>query len=152
MIGVGAGQQSRIHCTRLAGEKANNWWIRQHPRVINMKFKKGVKRAEQSNYIDVFANGGVGEEMSVEQFNSAFEEVPKLLTNEERKDWIKKLNNVSLSSDAFFPFTDNIDRAKQSGVLYIASPAGSTNDAAVINACDNYGMLLAHTNLRLFHH
>jgi len=152
VIGVGAGQQSRIHCTRLAGDKANNFHMRHHPRVINMKFKKGVKRAEQSNLIDVFVNGGVGDEMSLEQFRAAFDEVPELLTDAERKDWTKKLNNVALSSDAFFPFTDNIDRARQSGVSFIASPAGSTNDEAVIEACNNYGMILAHTNLRLFHH
>lgn len=127
--------------------------MRHHPRVLNeMKFKKGFKRAEQSNIIDVFVTGGVGEEMNIEEFNAAFDEVPKLLTDAERKEWIKKLDKVSLSSDAFFPFRDNVDRCRQSGVNYIASPAGSTNDEIVIKACDEHGMLLAHTNLRLFHH
>lgn len=153
VIGIGAGQQSRIHCTRLAGDKANNWWLRQHPRVLNeMKFKKGFKRAEQSNIIDVFVNGAVGEEMSIEEFSAAFDEVPKLFTDAERKEWIKKLDNVALSSDAFFPFRDNVDRCRQSGVAFIASPAGSTNDELIIKACDQHGMLLAHTSLRLFHH
>lgn len=112
VIGIGAGQQSRIHCTRLAGEKANNWWLRQHPRVLTLDFKKGVKRAEISNAIDNFVNGTVGQDMPVEQFNSMFETVPNPMTDAEKKDWIQKLTGVSLGSDAFFPFRDNVDRAR----------------------------------------
>jgi phosphoribosylaminoimidazolecarboxamide formyltransferase/IMP cyclohydrolase len=152
VIGIGAGQQSRIHCTRLAGEKANNWWLRQHPRVASMQFKKGVKRAEVSNFIDVYVNGGVGKEMSAETWRAAQENPPPLLTEEDQRKWIQELNGVALSSDAFFPFRDNIDRANQSGVSFIASPGGSTQDEAVISACDEYGMAVVHTNLRLFHH
>ncbi|XP_005185063.2 bifunctional purine biosynthesis protein ATIC [Musca domestica] len=152
VIGIGAGQQSRIHCTRLAGEKADNWWLRQHPRVAGMKFKAGVKRAEISNAIDNYVNGTVGKDMPFAQFEAMYEEVPQQLTQEEKLDWLKQLNGVALGSDAFFPFRDNIDRARLSGVSYIASPAGSTNDAGVIAACDEHGIIMAHTNLRLFHH
>uniref|UniRef100_A0A1I8PIY0 Bifunctional purine biosynthesis protein ATIC n=1 Tax=Stomoxys calcitrans TaxID=35570 RepID=A0A1I8PIY0_STOCA len=152
VIGIGAGQQSRIHCTRLAGEKADNWWLRQHPRVAGMKFKAGVKRAEISNAIDNYVNGTVGKDMPFSQFEAMFEEVPKQLTREEKVNWLKQLNGVALGSDAFFPFRDNIDRARLSGVSYIGSPAGSTNDAGVIAACDEHGIIMAHTNLRLFHH
>ncbi|XP_055375997.1 bifunctional purine biosynthesis protein ATIC [Condylostylus longicornis] len=152
VIGIGAGQQSRIHCTRLAGEKADNWWLRQHPIVTAMHFKAEVKRAERSNAIDNYVNGTVGKDMPVSQFESMFETVPKLLTNEEKADWLSKLKGVSLSSDAFFPFRDNIDRAYSSGVSYIASPSGSTNDQGVIDACNEHKIVLAHTTLRLFHH
>jgi len=152
VIGIGAGQQSRIHCTRLAGEKADNWWLRQHPKVMNMKFKAGVKRAEISNAIDNYVNGTVGKDMPISQFESMFDEVPAQMTEVEKIEWLRKLNGVSLGSDAFFPFRDNIDRARLSGVSYIASPAGSTNDAGVIAACDEHGIIMAHTNLRLFHH
>ncbi|XP_073815203.1 bifunctional purine biosynthesis protein ATIC [Musca autumnalis] len=152
VIGIGAGQQSRIHCTRLAGEKADNWWLRQHPRVAGMKFKAGVKRAEISNAIDNYVNGTVGKDMPFAQFEAMFEEVPPQLTEQEKLDWLKQLNGVALGSDAFFPFRDNIDRARLSGVSYIASPSGSTNDAGVIAACDEHGIIMAHTNLRLFHH
>jgi len=152
VIGIGAGQQSRIHCTRLAGEKADNWWLRQHPKVMNMKFKAGVKRAEISNAIDNYVNGTVGKDMPISQFEAMFDEVPAQMTEVEKIEWLRKLNGVSLGSDAFFPFRDNIDRARLSGVSYIASPAGSTNDAGVIAACDEHGIIMAHTNLRLFHH
>ncbi|XP_055904376.1 bifunctional purine biosynthesis protein ATIC [Eupeodes corollae] len=152
VIGIGAGQQSRIHCTRLAGEKADNWWLRQHPRVASMKFKPGVKRAEISNAIDNYVNGTVGKDMPLAQFQSMFEVVPPQLTQEEKTEWLKQLSGVALGSDAFFPFRDNIDRARLSGVSYIGSPAGSTNDAGVIEACNEHGIILAHTNLRLFHH
>lgn len=152
VIGIGAGQQSRIHCTRLAGVKADNWWLRQHPKVLSMVFKQGIKRAEISNAIDNYVNGTVGEDMPLRQFQSMFETVPEFLTDNERKEWGKKLTGVSLASDAFFPFRDNIDRANVSGVSFIASPAGSNNDAAVIKAADEHGMVVAHTNLRLFHH
>ncbi|EDW84741.1 uncharacterized protein Dwil_GK12972 [Drosophila willistoni] len=152
IIGIGAGQQSRIHCTRLAGEKADNWWLRQHPNVAGMKFKAGVKRAEISNAIDNYVNGTVGKDMPLSQFESMFEKAPEQLKTEQKVEWLKKLTGVALGSDAFFPFRDNIDRAHLSGVSYIASPAGSTNDAGVIAACDEHGIIIAHTNLRLFHH
>ncbi|XP_067143246.1 bifunctional purine biosynthesis protein ATIC isoform X1 [Centruroides vittatus] len=152
VIGTGAGQQSRIHCTRLAGDKANNWWLRQHPKVTGMVFKKGVKRAEMSNIIDVFVAGSIGKDMSREAFESALENPPSPLTESEKEQWISQLSGVALSSDAFFPFRDNIDRARQSGVQYIISPGGSTNDEAVIAACNEYGIILFHSKLRLFHH
>ena len=152
IIGIGAGQQSRIHCTRLAGDKADNWWLRQHPKVTNMKFKKGVKRAEISNAIDNYVNGSVGKDMDESTWMAMYEEVPEKLSEDDRLEWIKKADNVALSSDAFFPFRDNVDRARLSGVKYIASPSGSTNDEAVIQACDEHNVVLAHTNLRLFHH
>lgn len=170
VIGIGAGQQSRIHCTRLAGDKADNWWLRQHPKVLNMKFKKSVKRAEISNAIDNYVNDTVGKDMNVDVFNAMYEEIPQPLTQNERIEWLKKLDGVALGSDAFFPFRDNIDRAQlvkitknfdhtvncflifQSGVRYIGSPAGSTNDEEVIKACNEHNITLAHTNLRLFHH
>lgn len=152
VIGMGAGQQSRIHCTRLAGDKANHWWLRHHPKVLGMEFVKGVKRAEMSNCIDVFVNGTVGQDISVEDWSKNLIDPPALLSQEERAEWLKKMDNVSLSSDAFFPFRDNIDRAVQSGVKYIASPAGSTQDSVVTEACDDHGIALMHTNLRLFHH
>ncbi|XP_044735871.1 bifunctional purine biosynthesis protein ATIC [Chrysoperla carnea] len=152
VIGIGAGQQSRIHCTRLAGEKADNWWLRQHPNVSGMKFKKGVKRAEISNCIDNYVNGTVGKDMDAALFASMVEVVPKPLTEADKQEHMKKLSGVALGSDAFFPFRDNIDRARLSGVSYVGSPAGSTNDQAVIDACNEHDIVLAHTNLRLFHH
>lgn len=152
VIGIGAGQQSRIHCTRLAGDKADNWWLRQHPNVTGMKFKKGVKRAEISNAIDNYVNGTVGKDMPEATWAAMYETVPSPLTDEDRADWRGKLSGVALGSDAFFPFRDNVDRARQSGVQYIASPAGSTNDEDVIRACDDHGITLVHTDLRLFHH
>lgn len=152
VIGIGAGQQSRIHCTRLAGDKANNWWLRQHPKVLGMKFKKGVKRAEISNAIDIFVLGTVGQDMDLSTWEGLFDNPPSQFTETERKEWVSKLKGVSISSDAFFPFRDNIDRAYQSGVEFIAAPSGSTNDAAIIDACNDHSIVLAHTNLRLFHH
>jgi len=152
VIGIGAGQQSRIHCTRLAGDKTNNWWLRHHPKVLGMKFKKGVKRAEISNAIDIYILGTVGQDMDKAAWENMYEDPPKALTLEERDEWVKKLSNVALSSDAFFPFRDNIDRAYQSGVQYIASPSGSNNDQEVIKACDEHKINLVFTNLRLFHH
>ncbi|KAM7313067.1 bifunctional purine biosynthesis protein ATIC [Ixodes scapularis] len=152
VIGIGAGQQSRIHCTRLAGDKANNWWLRQHPNLKAMVFKKGVKRAEISNIIDVYVGGVFGQDMPLEQYHNSVENPLPQLTEAEKKDWISKISGVALSSDAFFPFRDNIDRARQSGVQYIVSPGGSTNDQGVIEACDEYGITLIHSGLRLFHH
>ncbi|KAM6461977.1 bifunctional purine biosynthesis protein ATIC isoform 1-T1 [Liasis olivaceus] len=152
VIGIGAGQQSRIHCTRLAGDKANYWWLRHHPRVLSMKFKAGVKRAEISNAVDQYVTGTIGEGEDFAKWKAQFEEVPSLLTEAEKKAWIGKLNGVSLSSDAFFPFRDNVDRANRSGVQFIVSPSGSAADQVVIEACDELGITLIHTNLRLFHH
>lgn len=152
VIGIGAGQQSRIHCTRLAGDKADNWWLRQHPKVVGMKFKKGIKRAEISNAIDNYVNGSIGKDMDESTWAAMYEEVPEKLSEDDKTEWIKKLNNVAISSDAFFPFRDNVDRARLSGVTYIASPAGSTNDEVVIQACNEHKIVLCHTNLRLFHH
>uniref|UniRef100_A0A2K6GG70 Bifunctional purine biosynthesis protein ATIC n=1 Tax=Propithecus coquereli TaxID=379532 RepID=A0A2K6GG70_PROCO len=152
VIGIGAGQQSRIHCTRLAGDKANYWWLRHHPQVLSMKFKTGVKRAEISNAIDQYVTGTIGEDEDLIKWKALFEEVPELLTEAEKKEWVDKLSEVSVSSDAFFPFRDNVDRAKRSGVAYIAAPSGSAADKVVIEACDELGITLAHTNLRLFHH
>ncbi|XP_030828511.1 bifunctional purine biosynthesis protein PURH [Strongylocentrotus purpuratus] len=152
VIGTGAGQQSRIHCTRLAGDKANNWWLRHHPNVQSMKFKPGVKRAEMSNVIDVYVNGTVGEDMSRETWEGMLENPPAILTEAERKEWISQLSDVALSSDAFFPFRDNIDRASQSGVSYIASPKGALADQAIIEACNEHHIILSHTDVRLFHH
>ncbi|KFO82939.1 Bifunctional purine biosynthesis protein PURH, partial [Cuculus canorus] len=152
VIGIGAGQQSRIHCTRLAGDKANNWWLRHHPRVLSMKFKAGVKRAEISNAIDQYVTGTIGEDEDLWKWQAMFEEVPAQLTEADKKQWIAKLTAVSLSSDAFFPFRDNVDRAKRSGVQFIAAPSGSAADEVVIEACNELGITLIHTNLRLFHH
>uniref|UniRef100_A0A672KDS3 Bifunctional purine biosynthesis protein ATIC n=1 Tax=Sinocyclocheilus grahami TaxID=75366 RepID=A0A672KDS3_SINGR len=152
VIGIGAGQQSRIHCTRLAGDKADNWWLRHHPRVLNMKFHSGIKRAEMANAIDQYVSGTVGEGPDKEVWKGLFEEVPETLSEVEKKNWISSLQAVALSSDAFFPFRDNVDRAKRSGVEYIAAPSGSTADEVVINACNELGITLVHTKIRLFHH
>ncbi|KAF9806825.1 hypothetical protein SFRURICE_015918 [Spodoptera frugiperda] len=153
VVGIGAGQQSRIHCTRLAGGKAALWWMRRHPRVLAMKFKQGVTRAVQSNAIDNYVNGTVGSDLPLEQWNTLFDgPAPALLTEQERSEWASKMDRVALASDAFFPFRDNIDRAVQCGVEYIGSPSGSNNDQEVIEACNEHKIVLAHTNLRLFHH
>uniref|UniRef100_A0A8C9X0T6 Bifunctional purine biosynthesis protein ATIC n=1 Tax=Sander lucioperca TaxID=283035 RepID=A0A8C9X0T6_SANLU len=152
VVGIGAGQQSRIHCTRLAGDKADNWWLRHHPRVLNMKFRSGVKRAEMANAIDQYVSDTIGEGPDFAVWKSMYEEVPDPLSETEKTNWISSLQAVAVSSDAFFPFRDNIDRAKRSGVEYIAAPAGSAADEVVINACNEQGITLVHTNLRLFHH
>ncbi|XP_053554782.1 bifunctional purine biosynthesis protein ATIC [Bombina bombina] len=151
VVGIGAGQQSRIHCTRLAGDKVDNWWLRHHPRVLSMKFKAGIKRAEISNAIDQYVSGEIAEE-ELAQWQSLFEKVPEQLTTAEKREWISTLSGVALSSDAFFPFRDNVERARKSGVQFIAAPSGSAADKIVIDACDELGIILAHTNLRLFHH
>ncbi|MCI4393544.1 hypothetical protein PGIGA_G00158530 [Pangasianodon gigas] len=152
VIGIGAGQQSRIHCTRLAGDKADNWWLRRHPKVLGMKFRANVKRAEIANAIDQYVSNTIGEGPDLAVWKALFEEVPEPLSESDRKQWLSSLQAVALSSDAFFPFRDNIDRAKRSGVEYIAAPSGSTADEVVINACNELGITLVHTNLRLFHH
>lgn len=153
VIGLGAGQQSRIHCTRLAGDKADNWWLRQHPRVLGIKWAKGIKRPSKSNAIDLFVTNQIPiEEPEKSEYESNFEEVPKPLTREERKEWLSKLNNVSLSSDAFFPFPDNVYRAVKSGVKYIAAPTGSVMDKVVISAADSLELVYVENPIRLFHH
>ncbi|KAI5923252.1 AICARFT/IMPCHase bienzyme [Camillea tinctor] len=153
VIGLGAGQQSRIHCTRLAGDKADNWWLRFHPRVLGIKWKKGTKRPEKSNAIDLLVSGELpksGPER--EGFEAVFEEVPQSLTEEERNDWLSKLGDVAVSSDAFFPFVDNIYRASRSGAKYIAAPGGSQNDSAVYETAEKLGIVFVEQNIRLFHH
>ncbi|KAI8357823.1 phosphoribosylaminoimidazolecarboxamide formyltransferase/IMP cyclohydrolase [Blakeslea trispora] len=152
VIGLGAGQQSRIHCTRLAGDKADNWWLRHHPKVLAFDFKKGTKRADKSNAIDLYVTNQTGEGVEREAWEAFFNTVPEPLTVEERKEWMNKLADTVVSSDAFFPFSDNIYRAYRSGVKYIAAPSGSVQDEAVIAAADTNDMVLVHTNLRLFHH
>lgn len=152
VIGLGAGQQSRIHCTRLAGSKADLWWLRHHPRVLALPFKKGVKRAEKANAIDLFVSGEVLEGGEKLQFEAQFEEVPAPLTDEERKEFAAKLDGVACSSDAFFPFPDNVHRARKSGVRYLAAPSGSVMDEECIKAADEHDMVFCHTSLRLFHH
>lgn len=158
LIGLGAGQQSRIHCTRLAGDKADAWWLRHHPSVLGFKFKKGTKRADKANAIDVYVTEQIWqtEEGDTErkEWEALFEEghVPQPLNREQRKEWMKKLTGVALGSDAFFPFSDNVRRAARSGVSYIAAPGGSVMDKVVIDAADEAGIVYAMTNLRLFHH
>lgn len=151
-IGVGAGQQSRIHCTRLAGDKADNWQLRQHEKVLNLKFLPTLKRADRDNLIDIYITGGISDLLENNKWQSFFSERPEELTAEEKKSYLSKIRDVSLGSDAFFPFSDNIERAYRSGVSYIAQPGGSVNDEAVIKACDELGIAMAVTGLRLFHH
>jgi phosphoribosylaminoimidazolecarboxamide formyltransferase/IMP cyclohydrolase len=151
VIGCGAGQQSRIHCTRLAGDKADIWYLKQHPKVLNLKFKQGTGRPERDNAIDLFVRTDTTEfEMSM--LNDLLEEVPERLTPEERHEWLSGLKNVTIGSDAFFPFRDNIDRAYKSGAKYIVQPGGSVRDDLVIEACNQYKMIMCMTGLRLFHH
>ena len=152
IIGLGAGQQSRIHCTRLAGGKADLWWLRHHPRVLALPFKHGVKRAEKANAIDLFVSGEILEGGEKAQWEGQFETVPAALTEEERKAWAGQLDGVACSSDAFFPFADNVHRARKSGVKYLAAPSGSVMDAECIKAADEHGIVFCHTSLRLFHH
>ncbi|KAI0404786.1 AICARFT/IMPCHase bienzyme [Xylaria palmicola] len=153
VIGLGAGQQSRIHCTRLAGDKADNWWLRFHPRVLGIKWKKGTKRPDKSNAIDLLVSGELpkaGPER--EAFEAVFEEVPVAFSEEERSDWLSKLGDVAVSSDAFFPFVDNIYRAHRSGAKYLAAPGGSQNDGAVYETAEKLGIVFVEQNIRLFHH
>lgn len=152
LIGLGAGQQSRIHCTRLAGSKADNWWLRHHPRVLSLPFKKGVKRAEKANAIDLFVGGELLDGGEKLQWEGNFETIPAPLTAEERVEWSTQLSGVSCSSDAFFPFPDNVHRARKSGVKYLAAASGSVMDGECVKAADEHGMVFAHTSLRLFHH
>lgn len=153
VIGLGAGQQSRIHCTRLAGDKADNWWLRQHPKVLAFKWAKGTKRPEKSNAIDLYVTNQIPtEEPEKSEYESKFAEIPEPLTAEERKEWLGKLSNVALSSDAFFPFPDNVYRAARSGVKYIAAPSGSVMDKAVFAAADANDIVYVENPIRLFHH
>ncbi|KAJ2009408.1 bifunctional phosphoribosylaminoimidazolecarboxamide formyltransferase/IMP cyclohydrolase [Coemansia thaxteri] len=152
VVGLGAGQQSRIHCTRLAGDKADNWWLRHHPKVLAMQFSAAAKRADRSNAIDLYVTGQTGDGAELDAWRACFDAAPEPLTAAERAEHMARLHGVVVSSDAFFPFSDNIHRARRSGVDYVAAPSGSIQDAAVIAAADSYGMALAHTSLRLFHH
>lgn len=152
-IGIGAGQQSRIHCTRLAGNKADNWFLRQAECVLNLPFKDGIKRADRDNAIDVYIGDNSVEELLTEgMWEHIFTQKPDEFTMEEKRDWLKNLKGVSLGSDAFFPFSDNIERAKRSGVEFIAQPGGSLRDDAVIECCNKYKITMAFTGIRLFHH
>jgi len=151
-IGIGAGQQSRIHCTRLAGSKADTWWLRQCPKVMNLPFKSGIRRADRDNTIDVYVSEEHDDILREGVWQQFFTEKPAVLTREEKREWIAKNNNVVLGSDAFFPFGDNIERAHKSGVQYIAQAGGSIRDDNVIETCDKYGIAMAFTGVRLFHH
>ncbi len=151
-IGIGAGQQSRIHCTRLAGSKADTWWLRQCPKVMNLPFKPGIRRADRDNTIDVYVSEEHDDILREGVWQQFFTEKPAVLTREEKREWIAKNTNVALGSDAFFPFGDNIERAHKSGVQYIAQAGGSIRDDNVIETCDKYGIAMAFTGVRLFHH
>ena len=151
-IGIGAGQQSRIHCTRLAGSKADTWWLRQCPKVMNLPFKPGIRRADRDNTIDVYVSEEHDDRLREGVWQQFFTEKPAVLTREEKREWIAKNNNVALGGDAFFPFGDNIERAHKSGVQYIAQAGGSIRDDNVIETCDKYGIAMAFTGVRLFHH
>nr|WP_315346206.1 phosphoribosylaminoimidazolecarboxamide formyltransferase [Hoylesella enoeca] len=151
-IGIGAGQQSRIHCTRLAGNKADIWWLRQHPKVMNLPFKAGIRRADRDNSIDIFISEDHDDVLADGIWQQFFDTRPDPLTCEEKRDWIALNREVALGSDAFFPFGDNIERAHKSGVEYIAQAGGSVRDDHVIETCDKYGIVMAFTGVRLFHH
>ena len=151
-IGIGAGQQSRIHCTRLAGSKADNWWLRQSPQVMNLPFVDSIRRADRDNAIDLYIGEDYMDVLSDEAWPAIFKEKPEVFTREAKREWLDKLTGVSLGSDAFFPFGDNIERAHRSGVQYVAQPGGSVRDDNVIEVCNKYGMTMAFTGIRLFHH
>ena len=151
-IGIGAGQQSRIHCTRLAGSKADTWWLRQCPKVMNLPFKEGIRRADRDNTIDVYISDDHDDVLCDGVWQQFFTEKPAILTREEKRDWIAQNTNVALGSDAFFLFGDNIERAHKSGVQYIAQAGGSIRDDNVIETCDKYDIAMAFTHVRLFHH
>lgn len=151
-IGIGAGQQSRIHCTRLAGNKADEWWLRQCPKVMNLPFKEGIRRADRDNSINIYISDEYEDILQEGTWQLFFTEKPEPLTAEERQDWIARNTKVALGSDAFFPFGDNIERAHKSGVEYIAQAGGSIRDDHVIDTCDKYGIAMAFTGVRLFHH
>ena len=151
-IGIGAGQQSRIHCTRLAGQKADIWWLRQHPKVMSLPFVPGIRRADRDNTIDIYIGPEHDDVLRDGEWQKFFTEKPELLTEEEKTAWIAQNTNVALGSDAFFPFGDNIERAHKSGVQYVAQAGGSVRDDHVIDTCDKYGIAMTFTGVRLFHH
>ena len=151
-IGIGAGQQSRIHCTRLAGQKADNWWLRQSPQVLGLEFVDGLGRADRDNAIDVYMGDEYEDVLAEGVWQTRFKVKPAVFTREEKRAWLNRMENVTLGSDAFFPFSDNIERAHKSGVKYIAQPGGSVRDDAVIDCCNKYGMAMVFTGIRLFHH
>ena len=151
-IGIGAGQQSRVHCTRLAGSKADNWYLRQNPKVLNLPFIDGIRRADRDNAIDLYIGEDYMDVLADGRWEKIFKEKPEVFTREEKRAWLDGLTDVALGSDAFFPFGDNIDRAYKSGVKYVAQPGGSVRDDQVIDTCNQYGMVMAFTGIRLFHH
>ena len=151
-IGIGAGQQSRIHCTRLAGQKADNWWLRQSPQVMNLPFVDHIRRADRDNAIDLYIGEDYMDVLSDDAWPNIFKEKPEVFTREAKREWLEKLTGVALGSDAFFPFGDNIERAHKSGVTYIAQPGGSVRDDNVIDTCNKYNMVMSFTGIRLFHH
>ena len=151
-IGIGAGQQSRVHCTRLAGSKADNWYLRQNPKVLNLPFIDGIRRADRDNAIDLYIGEDYMDVLADGRWEKIFKEKPEVFTREEKRAWLDGLTDVALGSDAFFPFGDNIDRAHKSGVKYVAQPGGSVRDDQVIDTCNQYGMVMAFTGIRLFHH
>ena len=151
-IGIGAGQQSRIHCTRLAGQKADNWWLRQNPKVLNLPFKDSIGRADRDNAIDLYIGEEYMDLLADGAWENTFTEKPEVFTAEEKRAWLDQNTDVALGSDAFFPFGDNIERAHKSGVKYVAEPGGSIRDDHVIATCNKYGMVMSFTGLRLFHH
>jgi phosphoribosylaminoimidazolecarboxamide formyltransferase/IMP cyclohydrolase len=151
-IGIGAGQQSRIHCTRLAGSKADNWYLRQNPKVINLPFKEKIGRADRDNTIDVYMSDDYMDVLADGTWENFFTKKPEVFTREERREWLDTLTDVALGSDAFFPFGDNVERANRSGVRYIAQPGGSIRDDNVIETCNKYGIAMCFTGIRLFHH
>lgn len=151
-IGIGAGQQSRIHCTRLAGQKADNWWLRQSPQVLGLQFVDGIGRADRDNSIDLYIGDEYMDVLADGTWERIFKVKPEVFTAEEKRAWLDKMQDVALGSDAFFPFGDNIERAHKSGVKYIAQPGGSVRDDNVIATCNKYGMAMAFTGIRLFHH
>lgn len=151
-IGIGAGQQSRIHCTRLAGNKADNWYLRQSPKVLALPFKEGIGRADRDNTIDVYMSDDYMDVLADGVWENFFTEKPEVFTREEKRAWLDQMNGVALGSDAFFPFGDNIERAHRSGVQYIAQPGGSIRDDNVIETCNKYDIAMCFTGIRLFHH
>ena len=151
-IGIGAGQQSRIHCTRLAGQKADNWWLRQSPQVLGLQFVDSIGRADRDNSIDLYIGDEYEDVLAEGTWQNIFKVKPPVFTREEKRAWLDQLTDVALGSDAFFPFGDNIERAHKSGVKYIAQPGGSVRDDAVIETCNKYGMVMSFTGIRLFHH
>ena len=151
-IGIGAGQQSRIHCTRLAGQKADNWWLRQSPQVMGLQFKEEIRRADRDNAIDIYMGDEYMDVLADGVWENTFKVKPEVFTRDEKRAWLDKLTDVALGSDAFFPFGDNIERAHKSGVKYIAQPGGSIRDDNVIDTCNKYGIEMSFTGIRLFHH